>query len=168
MAIIVNRIQVTGANSVNFGRDFLVSYERTRIERGEMGSMDSVFQTKNSVPPGFTTHQYFTSNQCAAPIPENPVIQAVGNSNDGDCIILFASLYSPPYEQEQLSAISGAYPHLTFIYDYANINNQGYGRLRISNGNVTVAPAAELESIDSTVDFAGFIHVYKNDHFNSP
>lgn len=33
--------------------------------------------------------------------------------------IEFASIFEPVHEQEQLTAISNAYPHLIFTYEYA-------------------------------------------------
>jgi len=82
----------------------------------------------------------------------NPVRHAVANilqvADVGD--VVFMSLDDPPYGEEELATISKAYPHLSIIYDYAEVVNNLFGRYSISNGVVSKASPAEMEGIKNT------------------
>lgn len=154
--ICMNRMTASGVDSESFKIDFMVSYNRTRVGNG--ASMDGVFTPIERLPPHMARFQLEAGethvlDQCGTEKKNRlevhePQTAAIGSPFDATKHILsFSSPFEPIYEEEQLSAITKAYPRLYLSYIYVEPVNNRFGRATMHNGTVSYAFPANLEQL---------------------
>lgn len=158
---VVNRISATGTGAAAFARDFMASVNRTKLD-ARKASMDGVFATDTTQPPQVSAHiskLNIAPALCMAQLPYGIVDSPdVIENSDNSVSVMFGSHFQPVYEKSHLTAISNAYPHANFTFDYAGRSDGLYGRWYMSNGDANKVSSNDLVAVMRQPEFVDIIN----------
>lgn len=155
----MTRISADGPDADVFIRNFMTSFNRTRLNgrwvRPDTACMDGVFFPTLRKPAMRLRREALCARRGSKILPLPPGIpeNLTFRAKMVDGAIEFASIWEPNHEQVQLTAISNAYPNLTLTYDYAEKDENIFGRYKLHNGAVVSASEEEMAAVKNEPGF---------------